>query len=218
DYSNLGAGVAGLVLESITGKSLADFSSEEIFNPLEMKHTSWRLVDIDLDALATRYNVKQCVPYFHLCADVNSPKTNFLISKIFNPPFENKSFIEYPHYGNPQYPDGGLNTSIYDLTRLIKTLLNNGKYKDYSLLSEDSFKEMFSLQLPESLSTRQRFFWRDNREGLTGHSGSDLGVFTNAYFDLEKQNAVIILMNRDVDAITEQAMNDIRDMLLNYNL
>jgi hypothetical protein len=86
------------------------------------------------------------------------------------------------------------------------------------LLSEKSFMELFKLQLPDSLSTRQRFFWRDNKEGLTGHSGSDLGVFTSAYFDLKKQNAVIILMNRDVDAVTEKAMDEIREKLLNYNI
>lgn len=218
DYSNLGAGVAGLVLESITGKSLADFSSEEIFQPLGMENTGWRLADFELDELATRYNVRQCVPFFNLCADANSPKSNFLISKIFNPPLKNKSFIEYPHYGNPQYPDGGVNSSINDLTILIKTLLNEGKGNDSNLLSEKSFMEMFKLQLPDSLSTRQRFFWRDNKEGLTGHSGSDLGVFTSAYFNLEKQNAVIILMNRDVDAVTEKAMDEIREKLLNYNI
>jgi CubicO group peptidase (beta-lactamase class C family) len=218
DYSNLGAGVAGLVLESITGKSLADFSSEEIFQPLGMENTGWRLADFELDELTTRYNVRQCVPFFNLCADANSPKSNFLISKIFNPPLKNKSFIEYPHYGNPQYPDGGVNSSIHDLTILIKTLLNEGKGNDSNLLSEKSFMEMFKLQLPDSLSTRQRFFWRDNKEGLTGHSGSDLGVFTSAYFDLKKQNAVIILMNRDVDAVTEKAMDEIREKLLNYNI
>ncbi len=49
DYSNLGAGVAGLVLESISGKNLADFSSEEIFKPLGMENTGWRLADFELD-------------------------------------------------------------------------------------------------------------------------------------------------------------------------
>lgn len=214
DYSNLGAGLAGLVLESIIKKSLADFTSEEIFRPLEMKNTSWRLADFELSALATRYNVKQCIPFFNICADVSSPKSNFLISKLINPPFKNKSFRAYPHYGNPQYPDGGLNASVYDLTRLVETLLNKGKYNDYALLSEASFKEMFSLQLPKSMSTRQRFFWRDNKVGMVGHSGSDLGVFTSVYFDLEKRDAVIILMNRDVDAVTEQAMGEIRSRLL----
>ncbi len=217
DYSNLGAGVAGLVLESITGKNLADFSSEEIFQPLGMENTGWRLADFELAKLAKRYNVRQCIPFFNLCVDANSPKSNFLISKIFNPPLKNKSFIEYPHFGNPQYPDGGLNASIKDLTILIDIMLNNGKNNDYNLLSKNSFNEMFNLQLPDSISTRQRFFWRDNPNGLIGHSGSDLGVFTSAYFDLDKQNAVIILMNRDVDAVTEKAMEEIREQLLNYN-
>jgi len=214
DYSNLGAGLAGLVLESIAGKSLADFTSEEIFSPLEMKNTSWLLADFNLNELATPYNVKQCIPFFNICADVSSPKINFLISRLFNPPYEYKSFIAYPHYGNPQYPDGGLNASVYDLTRLVKTVLNKGKYNDYVLLSKASFKELFRLQLPKSLSTRQRFFWRDNKAGMTGHTGSDLGVFTSLYFDLEKKDAIIILMNRDVDAVTEQAMEEIRSRLL----
>ena len=216
DYSNLGAAVAGLVLESITGESLADFCSREIFQPLKMENTGWTLAEFDLDKLATRYNVRQCVPFFNLCSDANKPISNYLISKLFNPPFKNKSFIEYPQYGDPLYPAGGINTSINDLTILIKTLFNKGKKDDYSLLPEEYFNEMFKLQLPGSLSTRQRFFWRDNEDGLIGHSGSDAGVFTSAYFDLEKQNAVIILINRDVDPLTEKAMDDIRNKLMDF--
>jgi|GEM_PF-3407452 hypothetical protein len=75
---------------------------------------------------------------------------------------------------------------------------------------------MFRLKLPDSISTRQRFFWIDNKTGLTDYSDSDLGVYTNAYFDLEKQDAVLILMNRDVSSLTENAMGDIRNLLLNY--
>ena len=216
EYSNLGADVAGLVLESITGESLDEFASKEIFHPLKMENTGWLLADFDLDKIATPYNVRQCVPFFNFCSDATKPISNYLISKIFNPPFKNKSFIEYPHFGSPLYPDGGINTSINDLTILITTLFNKAKNDGYNLLSEASFNEMFKLQLPASLSTRQRFFWRDNEDGLTGHSGSDQGVFTSAYFDLEKQNGVIILMNRDVDPATEKAMDEIRNKLLDY--
>jgi hypothetical protein len=51
---------------------------------------------------------------------------------------------------------------------------------------------MLRLQLPDSISTRQRFFWIEYKTGLTDYSDSDLGVFTSAYFDLEKQDAVLI--------------------------
>ena len=138
EYSNLGADVAGLVLESITGKSLDEFSRREIFQPLKMENTGWLLADFELDKIATPYNVRQCVPFFNLCSDATKPISNYLISKIFNPPFENKSFIEYPHSGDPLYPAGGINTSINDLTILIKTLFNKGKKNGYNLLSEDS--------------------------------------------------------------------------------
>ncbi|MBL4772700.1 MAG: beta-lactamase family protein [Alcanivoracaceae bacterium] len=210
DYSNLGAGVAGLVLESLMHESLGEFSMREIFLPLGMNNTGWMLADFKLNELATRYSVKQCIPYLKICADANSAKSNHLISLIFNPPFENKEFIAYPHYGNPQYPDGNINTSVYDLSLLLQSLFNQARGDDFKLLNKESLIEMFKLQLPAELSTRQRFFWRDNQLGLTGHTGSDLGIFSSIYFDIEKQHAVIILMNRDVDSVTARAMNEIR--------
>jgi len=41
---------------------------------------------------------------------------------------------------------------------------------------------------------------------MIGHSGSDNGVFTSLYFDRDKGNAIVILMNRTPDLRTEQAM------------
>ena len=64
------------------------------------------------------------------------------------------------------------------------------------------------MQLPASLDDRQRFFWRD-RYGLTGHAGSDRGVYTSLYFDRAKGNAIIVLMNRTPDGDTEVAMERI---------
>lgn len=213
DYSNLGAGVAGLVLETVMKESLGEYSMREIFLPLGMKNTGWMLADFYLSQLATRYSVDQCIPYFKICADSNSPKINYIISRFFNPPFENKTFTAYPHFGNPQYPDGNVNSSVYDLSLLLQAFFNQAKQGNDALLSQESLQEMFKLQLPKELSSRQRFFWRDNKSGLTGHTGSDLGIFSSLYFDSEKQNAVIILMNRDVDGITAKAMNDIRAKL-----
>lgn len=214
EYSNLGAGVAGLVLETVMQESLGEFSMREIFLPLGMKNTGWMLADFELSQLATRYSVEQCIPYLKICADANSVKKNYIISRFFNPPFENKTFVAYPHFGNPQYPDGNVNSSVYDLSLLMQTLFNQVVQGDDAILSLQSLEEMFKLQLPAELSTRQRFFWRDNKAGFTGHTGSDLGIFSSLYFDVKKQDAVIILMNRDVDGITAKAMNDIRAKLL----
>lgn len=41
---------------------------------------------------------------------------------------------------------------------------------------------------------------------MTGHAGSDEGVYTSFYFDREQGDAIIVLMNRTPDLETENAM------------
>lgn len=210
EYSNLGAGVAGAVAEAVSGKSLNDLMQEGVFRPLGMTRTSWLLKDFPAGQLATRYDVEQCIEWVHICADTESPVSNHLIGKIFNPPSDYKRFKAYPQFGNPNYPDGGVHSSVADLAKLVMSILDDGKYEGGELLRQSSFEEMLRLQLPPELSERQRFFWRD-RDGMTGHSGSDLGVYSSLYFDREAGDAVIILMNRTPDAKTEEAMKQIMD-------
>lgn len=116
----------------------------------------------------------------------------------------------HPPYGNPNYPDGGVFSSARDMARLMEVLLDGGRYAGGALLSADSFADMFRLQLSADISKGQRFFWRD-RDGLTGHMGSDTGVFTAFYFDRESRHGLIILMNRSADKATGAAMKQIWD-------
>jgi CubicO group peptidase (beta-lactamase class C family) len=208
EYSNLGAGVAGAVAEAVGGKPLAVLARDGVFAPLGMQHSSWVLQDYPPGELATRYEVRQCIPFLSICATSTEPKMNYLIGWVFNPAAKYRTFEPYPQYGNPNYPDGGVHSSVRDLALLTLSILNDGKYDGGELLSAASFDDMLELQLPGSLDDRQRFFWRD-RYGLTGHAGSDRGVFTSLYFDKKKGNAVIVLMNRTPDGDTEAAMERI---------
>ena len=208
EYSNLGAGVAGAVAEAVGGGSLAALGRAGVFAPLGMKNSSWLLQSYPPGALATRYEVRQCIPFLKVCATSTEPKLNYLIGSIFNPSAEYRTFEPYPQYGNPNYPDGGVHSSVHDLALLTLSILNQGTFDGGELLTQASLEEMFRLQLPASLDNRQRFFWRD-RYGLTGHAGSDRGVFTSLYFDRAKGNAIIVLMNRTPDGDTEVAMERI---------
>lgn len=107
EYSNLSAGLAGLLVESVTGQSLASYSRDTLFRSLEMDSAHWRLGGMDLNSIAVPYKVQQCVPFIGLCTDSESEKLNSLVGKFINPPFGYKTFYPYPHNGNPQYPDGG---------------------------------------------------------------------------------------------------------------
>lgn len=205
EYSNLGAGVAGAAAERAGGAPLSALAKENIFAPLGMTNSSWLLADYPAGKLATRYEVYQCLPYTSLCASTGEPKRNYLIGRIFRPARADRRVEPYPQFGNPNYPDGGVNASARDLTLLAQSLLAGGKTRDGRLLSPASFDEMLKLQLPPSIDDRQRFFWRD-RDGMTGHAGSDEGVYTSFYFDRAKGDAIIVLMNRTPDLATEDAM------------
>jgi CubicO group peptidase (beta-lactamase class C family) len=207
-YSNLAAALAGHIIQETTGLSLADYSRQVLFPLLNMPQSSWLLNDLNQDTIAVPYEVEQCIPYLYICTDTEATNLNFIISKYFNPPMKNKEFIPYPHFGNPQYPDGGIRTSIKELSNMLTLVLNNQDSVGNNLLSKELYTEMFSLQLPQDISDSQRFFWRD-QSGMTGHMGSDLGVFTALYFDIQSKTGFIILMNRGMDGKSAKAAKDI---------
>jgi len=179
-YSNLGAGVAGYLVEATTGISLAKYSQQTLFDSLYMKNTAWLLEGLNMDNIAVPYSVTK-----------------------------KGIFKSYDHIGNPQYPDGGIRSSIRDLSNFMTALLKNSDISGNKLLSDETYKEMFKLQLKKEISTTQRFFWSDNQMGLTGHMGSDPGVFTAFYFDTQSNDGIIILMNIDMNKNSADAMKKI---------
>ncbi len=55
EYSNVGAALLGYAVEVETGTDFAQWCATEIFQPLAMTNTSWRLADLDEDILAMPY-------------------------------------------------------------------------------------------------------------------------------------------------------------------
>jgi CubicO group peptidase (beta-lactamase class C family) len=186
-YSNLGAGLAGYLVEATTGISLAKYSQQTLFDSLFMKNTAWLLDGLNLDNIAVPYSIT-----------------------------DQGIFQSYDHIGNPQYPDGGIRSSIKDLSKFMTALLKNSDKNGNRLLSDETYKEMFQLQLKKEISTTQRFFWSDNQMGLTGHMGSDPGVFTAFYFNTQTNDGIIILMNIDMNKDSADAMKKIAYELMSF--
>ncbi len=214
EYSNLSAALAGYLVEMVSEDDLASFSQKHLLGPLGMQQTGWRVADFDLSQVATPYTPIYCVPLTPLCAGPESPKLRYAIGKTFNPAKSDRGFESFDHFGYPDYPAGGVRSTVRDLTRFTQMILNGGELDDQRYLSKSMFEEMMSLQLPAEVSTRQRFFWRDNKEGMTGHQGSDPGVYSRVYFDLEKQDAIIMLVNRSPDETMTAALDRISQRLL----
>ena len=194
DYSNIGAGLVGYIIETKTRKSLNEYGKEIIFDPLKMENTTWSLSELDLENHSQQYE-----------------KSGNTISNI-------------PLYSLTTYPDGGIHTSVADLSRFYVALLNEGVYQDTRILKEETATEMLRFQFtpsnkPENVNLEEPnknsgIFWATKRDvTLIGHGGSDFGVNADMFSDVSKDVGVILLSNTG-----EARTKDIFDELYKYGM
>jgi CubicO group peptidase (beta-lactamase class C family) len=175
EYSNIGAGLAGYIIEVAVGKKLNLYTKRHIFTPLRMHNTGWFLSEID--------------PAKH--------------SKLYVA--QKGLTIPIPLYQITTYPDGGVRTSVSDLSKFFIALLNDGVYEGTRILDKRSVDEMLRFQhtdanKPLNVDNIQEansgIFWRTKFNGTRiGHGGSDPGVQTEMLSNLSKDIGVILFTN-----------------------
>ena len=197
-YSNIGYGLAAYLVELLSGDPLNRFSANRIFKPLGMDSTGWMLTEIDTDQ--------------H--------------SKLYKWGEEGNTLIEW--YGLATWPDGGMRTSVQDLSRFFAAMINGGTLDDERFISGETVEAMFRPQfvtgqvlggVADAENHQQAITWsyRTGEKGLTvvGHSGGDPGVRTHAYFYQETGRGAILLVNTSSDSDTfSQAVTDMIQTLL----
>ena len=156
-YSNMGANIAALIIEKVTGVAYKEFVKREILEPLKMHNSGWP-------------------------------------SKQFSP--INVSSLYWYGYLMPEgdlitYPDGNLMTNIEDFSTYFSTVIK-GYLGESNLISANSYNKMF--HEPKSEITKKAVFWTVDSEKI-GHSGSDLGLLTHAYFFKESGDGVVVFAN-----------------------
>lgn len=198
EYSNLGTALAGYIVEVRTGKKLNTYSREYLFKPLKMDHTGWLLSDIDLKKHAKLYQ--------------KQPDSSIKL---------------IPLYGMTTYPDGGVRTSVNDLSHFFIFLLNDGKFQNRQVLREKTVQEMLRLQFddahkPENIvpaELNSGIFWSTKMGGKRiGHNGSDFGVRTFMLSDLKKEVAVIMFINTSLLETEEAKFFGIYNELYQYGV
>jgi CubicO group peptidase (beta-lactamase class C family) len=190
DYSNIAAGLAGYIVEVAVGKKLNVFTKERIFTPLRMSNTGWFLSEID--------------PAKH--------------SKLYVR--GNGLTIPISLYGLTTYPDGGVRTSVSDLSKFFIALLNDGVYEGTRILDKRWVDEMLRFQWtesnkPENVSLQELnsgLFWR-SKFNVTrmGHGGNDPGVNHEMLANLSKDVGVILFTNT---SLTSQEMRHFNAIFL----
>jgi CubicO group peptidase (beta-lactamase class C family) len=173
-YSNFGAGLAGYIVELAVKERLDRYTIRHIFQPLGMTNTSWFLADTDMN--------KHARPYI---------SQDTLLSPI-------------PHYETATYPDGGVRSSVNDLSIYFIALLNGGEYGGKRILPRQAVEEIQRFQFspgskPENLDLSKEnsgLFWATKMGAtLVGHGGSDPGIKTEMLARPSKDVGVVVFMN-----------------------
>lgn len=177
EYSNIAAALAGYIVEVKTGKQLNVYCRDNIFTPLGMKNSGWFLSEINRDNHASLYK------------------------------YDNKTLQEIGLYECTTYPDGGIRTSVEELSRFYIALLKGGIFNNQRILSKKSSDEMQTFQFsdnkkPSNINLKEKnegFFWRSKKSmTLIGHGGTDFGLKTEMNSLLSKDVAVILFTNTEL--------------------
>ena len=131
---------------------------------------------------------------------------------------QNGSTIPIPLYELTTYPDGGVRTSVSDLSKFFIALLNEGVYEGTRILDRRWVEEMIRFQYTESNKpanvsleeVNSGLFWQ-SKFNVTrmGHNGSDPGVRTWMLANLSKDIGVIMFANTSLSGEEERHQVDI---------
>lgn len=116
-----------------------------------------------------------------------------------------------PFYTAITYPDGMLITSSSDMAKYLTELIK-GYSGTGTLLSNESYKELFRVQLTEdNYDDREKghpfndeydtgIFMGLSAFGYAGHAGGDAGVATWMFFDKETKTGRFFMKNTDINS------------------
>jgi len=108
----------------------------------------------------------------------------------------NGQFIPYGQYGEPDYPDGMLRTSVKELGYFLISYIQGGHYNGQHVLKSRTVREMLKRQ--SALDRLQGLVWvSQSIDGrlVWGHDGADNGAGAQMWFDPAKSEGVVLLTN-----------------------
>lgn len=138
---------------------------------------------------------------------------------------QNGFSIPIPLYGITTYPDGGVRTTVADLSKFFIALLNGGEYQGARILDGRMAAEMQRFQFtdanrPENFPTPEGnsgLFWRTKFNGQrVGHGGNDPGMQAEMLADREGNIGVILFLNTSLSGQDARASLAILDALWKY--
>ncbi len=92
-------------------------------------------------------------------------------------------------YGLTTYPDGGVRTTVTDLSYYLLCIMNKGLSKDMRILKEETVVDLLT---PDYIDSYTKFWGIGDQ---VGHGGGDPGVSPGLYFLLKEKLGFIYFTN-----------------------
>jgi CubicO group peptidase (beta-lactamase class C family) len=174
NYSNIGAALAGYLVEVLSGVPFDRYCRDSVFTPLHMSKTAWFLRDLDTSLIARPYT------------------------------YSSGNYIDNGLYGFPDYPDGQLRTTAVSLARFLTANIRGGELEGKRILDTATIRMIRTIYVPAvsyAPDAHQGLIWfrrtAINGRVLWGYTGGDLGVGTAMYLSESDSTGAIMLTNGD---------------------
>jgi CubicO group peptidase (beta-lactamase class C family) len=199
EYSNVGFGLLGLVLERLSRRRFDVLLKEDLLGPLGMKHS---FVLLRNGPAGTRDTAALATPYEAVTmGKALAPPADRLARG--EPIQDERGYGQQAlcAYGFATQSDGLVRSSAVELAAYARALLQGGQLHATRVLREDSVRQMFSHALA-GLPTASRparyeqgLAWRGLGAGVWAHFGSDPGAAAAVALRPQDGGAVILLAN-----------------------
>lgn len=192
-YSNFGTGIAGSLVEKISGMPFDKYCTKFIFKPLNMD-ASFEPADIkNWQNIAVLYRPDQQLANFRPTKDGYGsvkPEPTAITAPLGS--------------ALGRSPAGGLRSSTADFSKFMQAHMNGGTYNRTRILKADTTDLMHSMQwFGYSMNGfyKQKglnFHITDDLvpgRRLIGHSGEAYGLSSDAYYDPDSNLGIVFMMN-----------------------
>jgi len=168
-YSNLNYNIAGLIVEKVSGQSYADYVTQHIFEPLDMRHSYGSRTPALIDGLTDGYH--------------------YLFGYAFR-------WELTPPPGH--LPAGFLIASVEDMTHYAIAHLDEGRYGDTAILSPQGIAELHAPAIPWQGDMQYAMGWAVgalNGTPAVYHGGTEFSALSMLILLPESRSGVILLSN-----------------------
>lgn len=147
----------------------------EIKTGVNYKQYSKELILDQLEMRNTTWNYK----------DVNKENEIKYYNEIYN---------SVPSYEAITYPDGGLYSTVSDMTKFLQEMMKGYEGNGKILNHHNSYKEMMTNQIPH-LDNPTGIIWDMDNDCCIGHGGNDFGIATMAFFNPKTKIGKVLFTN-----------------------